>query len=279
VSEKTQSGGASVAFTDLTGETQTIWEGNAAFWDEQMGEGNDFQLRLIGPATERLLNLQPGERVFEAACGNGVFSRRMASLGAQVMASDFSPTFVERAQARTVGQPYAERVSYHVADATDEAQLVALGDGASFDAAYCGMAFMDMTTIEPLLRAVRRLLKPDGRFVFSQAHPCFNSGTFRLAIEEEDVSGEIRTVYSVRIARYSQPQAARGLGILGQPEPHYYFHRPLSELLGACFRAGFALDGLEEPTFPPEASSARPLSWVNFHEIPPVLVARLRPIG
>jgi SAM-dependent methyltransferase len=263
-------------FAALTPETQAIWEQNAGFWDDQMGEGNEFQRILIAPAAERLLGLRAGERVVEAACGNGVFSRRMAALGAQVVASDFSPTFVARARARAADQPYADRVSFHVADATDEAQLLALGDRASFDAAYCGMAFMDMTTIEPLLRAFHLLLKPEGRFVFSLAHPCFNSGTFRLGIEEEDRAGEIVTTRYVRIAAYTQPQAARGLGILGQPAPHYYFHRSLSDLFGACFRAGFALDGMEEPTFPATSSSPRPLSWANYTDIPPVLVARLR---
>ncbi len=264
------------AYVALTPETQAIWEQNAGFWDEQMGEGNEFQRLLVGPAAERLLALRPGERVVEAACGNGVFSRRMAALGAQVVASDFSPTFVARAQARAAGQPYADRVTFHIADATDEAQLLALGASGAFDAAYCGMAFMDMTTIEPLLHALKQLLKPNGRFVFSLAHPCFNSGTFRLGIEEEDRAGELVTTYYVRIAGYTQPQAARGLGMLGQPAPHYYFHRSLSELFGACFRHGFALDGLEEPTFSSGSSSPRPLSWANFTDIPPVLVARLR---
>ena len=43
-------------------------------------------------------------------------------------------------------------------DATDAAQLLALGAGR-FDAAVCNMALMDMTTIDPLLRALPRLLK------------------------------------------------------------------------------------------------------------------------
>lgn len=50
-------------------------------------------------------------------------------------------------------------------------------------------------------------------------------------------------------------------------------------LLGACFAAGFVLDGLEEPAFGPEDRGGRPLSWLNYTEIPPVLVARLRPLS
>ena len=44
-------------------ETRRAWNQNAAFWDERMGEGNHFVEVLIWPATERLLELRPGERV------------------------------------------------------------------------------------------------------------------------------------------------------------------------------------------------------------------------
>ncbi len=66
--------------------------------------------------------------------------------------------------------------------------------------------------------------------------------------------------------------------MVGQPVPQVYFHRPLSVLLASCFRAGFALDGLEEPAFAPGEPAERPLAWANFPEIPPVLVGRLRPM-
>jgi len=165
-----------------------------------------------------------------------------------------------------------------VIDATNEAQLLSLG-GAVFDAAVCTMALMDMTTIDPLLAALRRLLKPGGRFVFSLQHPCFNSGLFRMTAEEEDVNGEIVDVYAVKVIDYIHPRAQKGIGIVGQPEPHYYFHRPLTALLGTCFAAGFVMDGIEEPVFPPGETSPRALSWAHFTNIPPVLVVRVRPMG
>jgi 2-polyprenyl-3-methyl-5-hydroxy-6-metoxy-1,4-benzoquinol methylase len=49
------------------------WNQNAAFWDERMGEGNDFVELLIWPATERKAG--PGERILDIACGNGLPSR------------------------------------------------------------------------------------------------------------------------------------------------------------------------------------------------------------
>src|SRR5919202_1288114 len=103
---------------ELNRQTREIWDRKAQFWDERMGEGNPFQRVLVGPASERLLGVQPGQVILEVACGNGVFSRRLASLGAQVVATDFSAGFLELAKARSTEHP--ERITYRLVDATDE---------------------------------------------------------------------------------------------------------------------------------------------------------------
>lgn len=260
--------------TALRRETQAIWEQKADHWDAQMGEGNTFHNQLVAPTATRLLAPQAGETILDVACGNGQFSRQLAALGATVVATDFSATFLARAAARTVA--HVDRITYRRVDATDEAALLALGAGR-FDAPVCNMALMDMPTIAPLLRALRQLLKPGGRFVFAVQHPCFNSNATRLTLEEEDREGELRETRGVRIAEYLHIPPGTGAGMPGEPIPHYYFHRPLHELLGAGFAAGFALDGLEEPAFAPETTSSRALSWAHYRQIPPALVARLRP--
>jgi SAM-dependent methyltransferase len=261
---------------ELGDAASAIWEANAAFWDQRMGEGNGFQRLLVGPATERLLAPRADERVLEVACGNGVMARRLAALGARVLATDVSPTFIERARARSSAP--SDRIEYRVVDATSEEALLALGPG-EFDAIVCNMALMDIARIEPLMRAAWTLLRRggDARFVFSVMHPCFNSGDVRFVLEESDLGGELRETRAVKISGYLEPDARLGLGMIGQPQPHYYFHRSLSALLGAAFSAGFALDGLEEPAFEEPELDARPLSWSQFTSIPPVLVARLRP--
>jgi ubiquinone/menaquinone biosynthesis C-methylase UbiE len=263
----------------LTQESRAIWNAKAAFWDERMGgEGNSFQRQLIGPATERLLALRTGELVLDVACGNGVMARRLATLGARVVACDFSDVFIERARARTApgqGEGVDAGVEYVVVDATDEGQLLALGEGR-FDAVVCNMAFMDMATIEPLLRAAHRLLKPEGRFVFCVMHPCFNNPSHHKLAEEEDRSGEVVITYSIQTSRYLQPTIEKGGGMPGEPAPHYYFHRSLSDLLATCFGAGFVLDGLEEPAFAEPVKSELLLNWGLYPDIPPVLACRLR---
>ncbi len=260
---------------DANAETLAAWDENAAFWDQRMGEGNDWVEVLTWPATLRLLELRAGERVLDVACGNGLTSRRVAALGAEVLAFDFSAEMIAHARKRTLEG--TQRIEYRVLDATDQAALLALGEGR-FDASLCHMALFDMAEIHPLLWALARLLRPGGRFVFSMLHPCFNNSRTLQMAEMQDNAGQVVTTYAIKVCGYMTPTVTQGAAIVGQPRPQLYFHRPLQALLGACFEAGFVLDGLEERAFSPgHPGGSQPLSWGgNYSEIPPVLVARVR---
>lgn len=254
-------------------DVRAVWDTNAAFWDERMGEGNAFHLQLVEPSVLQLLELQRGERVLEIACGNGQFARKLASLDAQVTATDFSPNMLERARAHT--EPLNDKIDYRVLDATNENELCALGENG-FDAIVSNMALMDMSDIAPLFRAIPFLLKPRGRFVFATMHPCFNSNNPAFTAEMREENRHVTEQFSLKLTAYLESKSYQGLAMLGQPVAHYYFHRPLHELLGKAFRAGLVLDGLLEPRIPDETKSARWSSWFNFHEFPPVLAARVR---
>ena len=259
----------------LVDEVRDIWDAKAAFWDEHMGEGNAFQLEMISPAVERLLAVRPGERILDVGCGNGVSSRRLARLGARVVAIDYSARFLELARSRS--HDLSDRIEYRLVDATGEDQLLALGEGR-FDALLCNMVLMDMPVIEPLARAGRRLLAPGGRFVFAVPHPAFHSNAVRLCTERVTGDDGIEvTRHAVKLSDYLVVPPGKGTGMPGEPVPHWYFHRPLHELLGAFFEAGFVLDGLEEPALEPRDTNPHEFSWRNVPGIPPVLVARCVP--
>jgi len=257
---------------------QEIWDANASFWDEKMGEGNLFHSTLIGPSAERLLNLQAEETVIEFGCGNGQFSRRMAELGASVTATELSPQLIELARKRTELRPeLAGRVTFAQLDASDAEQLAAVA-GGPYDAAVCNMVIMDMIEVDPLFQGIPHLLKPGGRFVFTVMHPVLNnSGGTSFCLEERDNDGDIRSEHSMKIYRYRTTGATRGLAMYGQPEKQWYFHRTLSVLFGAAFAAGLVMDGIEEPYLASDPTvSERSIDWRNFQEIPPVLAVRLR---
>ncbi len=262
-------------FPEYASSTTEVWDRIAEWWDDRIGDGNATQDLLVEPATERMLALQTGERALDVACGAGRFARRMAASGAHVVAFDHSERFIERARLRTT--EHADRIDYRVMNANDTEALLSLGR-EQFDAAVCTMALMDMAAIEPLISTLPALLKPGGRFVFSVMHPAFNSGNVRKIAEEQDRGGELVSTFGVIVTDYSVPRAHMGLGIVGQPEPQHYFHRPISMLFNTCFRHGFVLDWMEEASMPEgtEARADRPLSWARFHSIPQVLVARMQ---
>ena len=68
----------------LNAESAAIWDANAANWATRMGDdGNAFHRPLVAPAAKRLLGVQAGQLILDVACGNSVFARRLARLGAR----------------------------------------------------------------------------------------------------------------------------------------------------------------------------------------------------
>jgi len=264
---------------ELNQISQERWNEKAALWDETIGAGgNEFHRLLIVPTVTNLLAMQPGERLFDVACGNGQFSRQMAAAGVTVVAVDSSSVFLERAQAHTqnAGTEIAQRIRYDQVDATDEEALLAVGEEALFDAAVCNNALMDMAEIKPLFSALFKLLRPDGRFVFSMSHPCFNGASARRIAYEENVDGRLQAVYAVQVSRYLDEEVGLGTGIHGEALPHYYFERPISTLLRIGFETGFVVDGFEEPKYVMPSASKSVLGWSNYQQLPPSLIVRMR---
>ena len=250
-------------------EVKQIWNANAAFWDSRMGEGNNFHKTLIEPTQLRLLDIKAGQKILEVACGNGQFARKMAELGANVTAVDFADKFIAIAKAKG-----SHNIRYRVIDATSETDLRKLTANI-FDAVVCTMALMDMENIEVLIRHVPEMLKEDGVFVFSVLHPCFNSAENVLVHERDDLGGEVKNRYCVKMSNYLVEKAHLGVGMMGQPRSQYYFHRPVSTILRYCFESGFVLDAYEEPAFP-DLEHADSIYDNVFRHIPPALVCRLR---
>lgn len=276
--------GLNVKTSAAAAEAVQIWRDLGHFWDDYTGPtGRPFHKQVLNPVTEALLDIKPGERVLDIACGNGHFSRRLAGLGASVTACDVSETCMERAMAHTAGE---SDITYLVMDVTNRDALRRLGRHC-FDAAVASMAFMDISDHEPLMAELRFLLKPNGRVVFSVLHPCFGylladaaraagmgvGGPLLHALSRA-VPAPVRAraararevVHLARQSlRYLESGPRRGYGIKGQPRVHWYFHRPLAELLKPAFAHGFVVDALVEPGRPGDEGRAGPL------------VVRLRP--
>lgn len=263
-------GGGSLTVTD----NHAVWEQLAGWWDQMNGpEGNEFYRLAVRPAVTELLGTVGGQRVLEIGCGNGAFARYLADQGAQVVATDRAAEFINLATARPT-----PRVEYRQVDATNPNQVAGLGVGA-FDAAVANLVLMDMPEVSSLFRALPLLLGPGGSFVFAVLHPCFGYGIeptpepseaararVRLASFAVGVAGKLSDVIprTLRLRavenlgamaagraslRYLDVRQMRAQAAHDQPVPHWYFHRPLQELLNPAFEAGLVLDRVVEPRF------------------------------
>ncbi len=260
-------------FPEHAEENRRIWDANAEWWDDKIGDGNDHQKVLIEPASERLLAVSAGDVILDIACGAGRFARRMAELGATVAAFDYSGKFIQRARKRTSSDAPIE---YHVLDGSSPDALLGLGE-RRFDKAVCTMAIMDIPEIDSLMGTLPRVLKPGGIFVFSVTHPCFHSSVNQRFLEMyEEEAGRHIIRNGIKVSSYLTPFAKRTEGIIGQPKPQFYFHRPIHLLLESCFSAGFVMDGIEEPAFPKPDKQRAGVQWNDMPEIPPVLAVRMR---
>jgi 2-polyprenyl-3-methyl-5-hydroxy-6-metoxy-1,4-benzoquinol methylase len=259
-------------FPEQAEDNRRIWDANALWWDDRIGDGNEFQTLLIEPATERLLDVSAGDTILDAACGAGRFARRMAELGARVVAFDYSAQFIARARERTSKDVAVE---YHVIDAAHADALLSLGSNR-FNKAVCTMAIMDMPEIGPLFAGLSRMLTPGGAFVFSVTHPCFHSAAIqRFAEIDEEQAGRHVIRSGVKVSSYLSPFTRKTEGIVGQPEPQWFFHRPISTLFQFGFEAGFVVDGIEEPRLPVERCKAG-VRWHDMPDIPPIMVVRMK---
>ncbi|TFB13495.1 class I SAM-dependent methyltransferase [Filobacillus milosensis] len=234
-------------------------------------ESNRFHRELIRPYTEKLLRIKEGQTILDIACGNGNFSRRLADLGANVVAFDYSSKMVERAKKRS--NDYNQQISYKVIDAANYEGLLQLGNG-KFDHAVANMALMDIADITPLIASLHKLLKPNGTFVFSITHPCFQPPGLRTINESEDINSKLVSRNSIQISKYLTSEPYEAIGIKGQKTPHYMFHRPLSYYTNEFFKSGFVLDSVEEPSFKKEEKNE-----FDWYEIPPVIIFRFRKLS
>ena len=255
-------------------DNHAVWEQLAGWWDQMNGpEGNEFHRLAVRPAVTELLDTIAGQRILEIGCGNGAFARYLADHGARVVATDQAAEFISLAVSRP-----GPGVDYRQVDATAPDELARLGEGA-FDAAVANMVLMDMPEVSSLFRALSVLLRPGGSFVFAVLHPCFGYGIepspepseaarvrVRLASLAVGVAGRLTNVipWSLRrravenlgamaagraSLRYLDARQMRAQAAPDQPVSHWYFHRPLQDLLSPAFDAGLVLDRVVEPRF------------------------------
>ncbi len=142
-----------------------VWDQAAQWYDALVGlKGSEYQKAIIFPGALQLMQLEKGDAVLDLACGQGVFSRYLSQRKIKVTGLDTSEEMIRFAQSRS-----DPSIRFEHADAQDSQAL----QGKTFDAVVCLLALQNIESLPPVMRNVKRWLKPGGRFVMVTTHPCF----------------------------------------------------------------------------------------------------------
>lgn len=140
-------------------------------WLEKRPADYDRGIRLLTLGRLELMQhllveelVQEGTRVLEIGCGTGALTVAMAKAGAKVSAIDISPGMLAEAAKRIEKEDVEQGVDLQRMDAV---MIDELYDPKSFDLIVSSLALSEMTERgrRYILRAVRKLLAPDGKLV------------------------------------------------------------------------------------------------------------------
>ena len=120
-------------------------------WDVEAYAQHAAFVPALGDAVLALLAPQPGERILDLGCGDGVLTQRLVDGGAGVTGFDPDPGLLARTRARgiEVVEGDGQQLSYD----------------AAFDAVFSNAALHWMPDHDAVFAGVHRALVPGGRFV------------------------------------------------------------------------------------------------------------------
>ncbi len=219
-------------------EVRNVWNNSAEAWADFVRTGKDHDREeLNNPAAFKLIGNIKGLTVLDLCCGEGYNTRILARKGAKVTGIDFSPKQIELAKQEEKKENLGIR--YMVMDAADLTPL----RSSCFDLVTCFMALQDIENCRKAVSETSRVLKPNGRFLFTIPHPCFEKITVNgKTINAADAYfGETKFPIDWNMKRLSIPFRTIS------------FHRTLTDYFDAINKSSLRVSKLVEPRFPEKA--------------------------
>jgi SAM-dependent methyltransferase len=244
------------------------WDDVAGWWLERYTEKGDINREwVIDPALLAIAGDVRGQRILDGGCGNGYLSRILARHGARVVGVDLSHRLVAVAKAYEARDPLGIRFLE-----SDLAKLSTIASRA-FDLVISNVVLQDVRRLDAALRELHRVLRSDGRLIFSITHPAFDIPPAHWVREPPDSDRPEERPF-IAVDRYFD-RVALYWGPSGQPEL-VGFHRPLRDFTEGLRHAGFVIVRLEEPRPPPEAIQRRYRQFADQLRIPNFLIIEAR---
>jgi ubiquinone/menaquinone biosynthesis C-methylase UbiE len=192
--------------------------------------------------------------ICDLGCGEGRIARLLAHQGAHVVGIDLSSELIAMARRDEAAHPLG--IDYRI----DDAQTLHAIPDATFDGVVCGLALMDIPQLDATFRAVWRIVRPTGWFIFLITHPCFAAPEARIRIQPHGaMCWEIHTYFAEGLWH-----SERAESLIGRVGAH---HRTLSTYLNTLVSVGFAITHVVEPQAPISVRERNPA-----HSLVPLLL-------
>jgi ubiquinone/menaquinone biosynthesis C-methylase UbiE len=240
------------------------WDEAAEPWADFVRDHKDFyREEMNNPAFFRLVGNVKGKKTLDLACGEGFNTRILARKGARATGVDFSERLIEFA--RTLEKKEKLGIEYYVSDAADLKKFAT----GHFDIVTCFMALMDIEKYEDAIRETARVLKRNGRFIFSITHPCFEWGDVTAGgqhfgewkYEEGRREDPTRRALHYEITKYFgrvKLISSWDMKRLTRPFITTSFHRTLTDYVQTLFESGLLVRRLVEPRPTRKGASEHP---------------------
>ncbi|MFA5031708.1 MAG: class I SAM-dependent methyltransferase [bacterium] len=217
------------------------WDKIAPKWAEAVREKGDIYREFYSlPAILKVLGNIKGKKILDLGCGEGYNTRILAQKDIQELVGiDGSYKMIELAQKSEKEKPLG--IKYYCSDA---GRMKVLKD-SYFDIVVSFMAIMDMEKFFPVAKEVYRVLKKQGKFIFSIPHPCFTTMPGHVWwIKEGDYQYRGVDNYSKREKQNLEFTLGAGKYNLGRMT---VLHRTLSDYINPFAKAGLFISKLYEP--------------------------------
>jgi ubiquinone/menaquinone biosynthesis C-methylase UbiE len=203
---------------------------------------------LLNPALFTLLGDVKDKQVLDAGCGTGYLARLLSKQGARVVGIEPATPLLnyaaEREQEELLGIKYIQ------------ADLTTWHDPAyCFDIVIANMVLMDIPDYQAALNTCFTHLRPNGQFICSLTHPCF---------EESDSDYQAKGYIAVK-EYFQEYDIDQRWG--------RRFHRPLSDYFKALLQRGI-IQAVMEPQLTAEQAHYAPFGARNFH-VPSFIVIQV----
>lgn len=236
-----------------SGKPLTGWGKVADWYHETVEDRASYQRDLIMPNLLRLMDIKKGQKILDLGCGEGLFTRRFARAGAEVVAIDISKELVEIAQRASAeeGEQYAFHPRFFVSDAAN-IPMVASG---SQDMVLINLALQNIEDATSTLKECARVLKAGGQLFIVLNHPAFrgiksSDWSWGVPVKSFDsAQDEASTLQYRRIWRYmseSREKIDMAPGEKGASEKTVSFNRPLQFYFKQIGKVGMAVVNMEE---------------------------------